>query len=105
MKVSELAKIGRAIDELREASAQIDGLPNMFTVRDLDTDEVNGMLVLDKELEVLSARISHHADDLERTWEMLDHDGYVAWLLTVPADSELFQDRRIRLLLERLGQL
>ncbi len=49
-----------------------------------------------KALEKIVTKLVRDADELERTMERTEPSRYLEWFLSVPADSELFLERRAR---------
>jgi hypothetical protein len=93
-KETELQGIERTMEDIRDAAARIAGLLGIMPVMNAKKKRTTQMIATEKELEATARRMLVLADVLEQVLEMQDQDRYLQWLLTMPADSALFESRR-----------
>jgi hypothetical protein len=93
-KETELQGIDQTIEQLREAAERIAGLLGILKSKKLEMEPTPEIIATELDLERTARLIQTLAHGLEGALEKQDHDRYLEWLLTIPADSALFEARK-----------
>jgi hypothetical protein len=91
---TEVIGIDETIEQVEETARRIAGLLDIMVVRDSEPDCTSEMIDPEKELERTAPVMQALAAGLEVALEILDHDRYLQWLFSIPADSPLFETRK-----------
>jgi len=90
----EMSRIEQLLENLKETTARINNLIEMFVTRGSETGIPDQIALAGENLNRIWRRIAKDADHLELTLEIFGGDRYLEWLLKVPASSPLFERRR-----------
>ncbi len=93
-KGKAMSRVDQLLESLREGAMRIDDLIDLFVTGDFGIGTTETTSSIEKNLESISKKVTRAADYLERTLEIFDGDRYIEWLLKVPANSPLFEQRK-----------
>ncbi len=100
-KGKAMSRVEQLLESLREGAMRIDDLIDLFVTGDRGTATPDKTASVEKNLESICKKTTRAADYLERTLEIFDGDRYLEWLLKVPANSPLFEQRRAQVRIQR----